>query len=131
MSPRLPQMASLPPPACGFDAAVVKSMMDALLPAMFAIRCGTSRLHGPGRIFIVESILDISRGSPLLYVGATATAEVGTLRLCWLRMAPETRGDSKRRACKHHLPERPMRPFSGAGGGRVSFATAAANAVRA
>ena len=36
MSPRLPQMASLPPPACRFDAAVVKSMMEALLSAIFA-----------------------------------------------------------------------------------------------
>ena len=27
-------------------------------------------LHGPGRIFIVESILDVSRASPPLYVGA-------------------------------------------------------------
>ena len=30
------------PPACRFDAAVAKSMMEALLPAMFAVRCGTS-----------------------------------------------------------------------------------------
>ena len=43
VSPRWPQMASLPPPACGFDAAVVKSMKEALLSAMFAIRCDTSR----------------------------------------------------------------------------------------
>ena len=115
MSPRLPQMASLPVyRQCSWSAAVRRA------------------LHGPGRIFIVESILDVSRASPPLYVGATATAEVGTLRLCWLRMSPKPRGDSERHACKHHLLERPQcGPFSGAGGGRVSFATAAANAVRA
>ena len=43
---------------------------------------------------------------PPLYVGATATAEVGTLQLRWLRMSSESRGYSETQACKHPLPER-------------------------
>ena len=66
-------------------------------------------LIGPAKFPIQNNATDTALSAariPPLYVGATATAEVGTLQLRWLRMSPSLRGYSETQACKHPLPER-------------------------
>jgi 2-hydroxy-4-(methylsulfanyl)butanoate S-methyltransferase len=59
------------PPACRFDAAVVKSVIEALSPdnVRALLRHVAQSMDPGGRIFIVGNILDDSRTSPPLNVG--------------------------------------------------------------
>jgi 2-hydroxy-4-(methylsulfanyl)butanoate S-methyltransferase len=59
------------PPACRFDAAVVKSVIEALSPdnVRALLRHVEQSMEPGGRIFIVGNILDDSRTSPPLNVG--------------------------------------------------------------